>query len=259
MELDQSNLEDFRRSGWVPLPNLLAPEQLKSLRSWADQIHESPREGWLKYYEFSSEGQKVLSRIEHFIEPGGPIDFLVERSAPLLRVLSELFGDEAVLFKDKVNLKPQGGGAYTAHQDGPAYHGFGISDFITAMVAIDDATVSNGCLEFATGPRVAEELELDEAGQIATAALANLRFEPVPMRSGDVIVFDGLVPHRSAPNRSGTARRALFLTFNPKKQGDRRAAYYQAKRQAFPPEDQREAGRDYRKTGGQFNLGNPFV
>lgn len=259
MRLDQISLDRFERSGWVTLPGILSLAQLDSLRSWTDQIDQCQEDGWLKYYEISSEGRKVLSRIENFIQPGCPIEFLVQSSAPLLGLLAGLFQDEPVLFKDKVNLKPPGGGAYTVHQDAPAYRGFGISDFITAMVAIDDATVANGCLEFAAGPRVTRELELDETGQVAPQELVNLRFEPAPIRSGDIVVFDGLTPHRSAPNSSGSARRALFLTFNPKQQGEKRAAYYEAKRQFFPPEDQREAGRDYRKTGGQFNLGNPFV
>jgi 2-aminoethylphosphonate dioxygenase len=259
MTIDPVHLERFDQCGWVRLPGLLPPEKQDFLLTWANQIGSNPGEGWLKYHERSSEGRKILSRVENFIQPGSPIAFIVQPLSPLLDVLSALFQDEPVLFKDKVNLKPQGGGAYAAHQDGPAYKGFGISDFITALVAIDDATLANGCLEFAGGPRVRHELELDEAGQIAPAELVNLSFEPAPMRSGDIIVFDGLVPHRSAPNRSGLARRALFLTFNPRRQGDKRAAYYEEKRKSFPPEDQREAGRDYRKTGGQFNLGNPFI
>jgi len=259
MRLEHRSVEQFQRSGWLTLPGLLSPEQVDSLRKWADQIDQLQDDRWLKYYEISSEGCKVLSRIESFVQPGCPIEFLVQSSGPLIGVLAELFRDEPVLFKDKVNLKPPGGGAYTAHQDAPAYRGFGISDFITAMVAIDEATVTNGCLEFAAGPRVTGELELDETGQIMAPQLANLRFDPAPIRSGDIVVFDGLVPHRSAPNSSGSARRALFLTFNPRKQGEKRATYYEAKRQFFPPEDQREAGRDYRKSGGQFNLGNPFV
>jgi hypothetical protein len=259
MRLDEASSEHFQGCGWVAIPGLLSPEERNSLRTWADAVATGPSGGWLKYYELSSEGEKVLSRIESFIQPGCPIQFLVQPSALLADVLSALFHDEPVLFKDKINLKPQGGGAYATHQDGPAYRGFGISDFITAMIAIDDATVSNGCLEFAAGPRVQRELELDEAGQVTAAELGNLRFEPAPIRSGDAIVFNGLVPHRSAANHSGSPRRALFLTFNPKKQGDKRAEYYEAKRRFFPPEDQREAGRDYRKTGGQFNLGNPFV
>jgi 2-aminoethylphosphonate dioxygenase len=259
MILDEAGHAAFRSSGRIALSGLLTPQERARVRRWADGIGNDPGEGWLKYYELSSDGCKILSRIENFIRPESPIPFLAQASGALMTVLSVLFQDEPVLFKDKVNLKPQGGGAYAAHQDAPAYRGFGISDFITAMIAIDDATVANGCLEFAVGPRITRELELDDAGQIKPAEIANLRFEPAPLRSGDAIVFDGLIPHRSAPNASGSARRALFLTFNPKKQGDKRAAYYEAKGRSFPPEDQRDAGHDYRKNAGQFNLGNPFV
>jgi ectoine hydroxylase-related dioxygenase (phytanoyl-CoA dioxygenase family) len=224
-----------------------------------DQAENHESNAWLRYHEVSPAGTKVLSRIENFIEPSCSIAFLVGASSPLIGVVSELFQDEPVLFKDKMNMKPPGGGAYTVHQDAPAYRGFGITDFITAMIAVDEATVENGCLEFAAGPRITRELEVDGDGQIIAAEIAGMQFEPTPVRSGDAIVFDGLVPHRSAPNRSGLARRALFLTFNPKKQGEKRSEYYEAKRRLFPPQDQREPDLDYRKIGRQFNLGNPFV
>jgi 2-aminoethylphosphonate dioxygenase len=259
MRFEHSIAESFRLSGWAVVPGLLTSEERRVVRTWADGIENDPGEGWLKYYELSSDGRKVLSRIENFVQPRSSLAFLVQPSAALIELVSTFFEDQAVLFKDKVNLKPSGGGAYATHQDGPAYSGFGISDFITAMLAIDDATVLNGCLEFAIGPRITRQLEIDDAGQIKASEIADLRFEPVPVRPGDAIVFDGLVPHRSSPNTSGSPRRALFLTFNPRAQGDRRSAYYQAKQQVFPPEDQREAGRDYRKSGGQFNLGNPFL
>jgi 2-aminoethylphosphonate dioxygenase len=259
MLTDDATSKNFRHSGWVLLRDLLTREQREALQSWADGAGNHESDAWLRYHEISPGGTRVLSRIENFIEPSCPIAFLVQASSPLISVISALFQDEPVLFKDKINMKPSGGGAYTLHQDAPAYRGFGIADFITAMIAVDDATVANGCLEFALGPRIRRELELDDDGQIIAAEIADIRFEPVPVRSGDAIVFDGLVPHRSASNHSDASRRALFLTFNPRNQGDKRTEYYQAKRQLFPPQDQREADRDYRKTGRQFNLGNPFV
>jgi 2-aminoethylphosphonate dioxygenase len=259
MLLDDATSKKFWHSGWVLLRDLLTREQREVLESWVDGAENHESDAWLRYHEVSPGGKKLLSRIENFIEPGCSIAFLVQASSPLIGVVSALFQDEPVLFKDKINMKPPGGGAYTVHQDAPAYRGFGIADFLTAMIAVDDATVANGCLEFALGPRITRELELDDKGQIIAAEIAGMQFEPVPVRSGDAIVFDGLVPHRSAPNHSGAARRALFLTFNARKQGDKRIEYYQAKRRLFPPQDQREADLDYRKIGRQFNLGNPFV
>jgi ectoine hydroxylase-related dioxygenase (phytanoyl-CoA dioxygenase family) len=109
------------------------------------------------------------------------------------------------------------------------------------------------------GPRITRELELDDLGRIAESQIDGMQFQPVPMEPGDVIIFDGLLPHKSNSNCSDSLRRALFLTFNRKKEGERRAEYFKKKCQLFPPEDQRVPGRDYRKIGQQFNLGNPFV
>ena len=259
MLLDEASSVRFCHSGWVLLRGALTEEQREILRIWVDEAESHKADHWLRYHEVSAGGTKVLSRIENFIEPSSSIAFLVQPLSPLIGIVSALFQDEAVLFKDKINLKPPGGGAYTVHQDAPAYRGFGITDFITAMVAVDDATVANGCLEFAVGPRITRELELDRDGQIVASQLEQIDFQPVPVQAGDAIVFDGLVPHRSAPNHSGLPRRAVFLTFNPRKQGDKRTEYYQAKRRLFPPENQRQADLDYHNVGRQFNLGNPFV
>jgi hypothetical protein len=58
---------------------------------------------------------------------------------------------------------------------------------------------------------------------------------------------------------SKAARRAYYLTYNPLVDGDYRDAYYNDKRQHFPPEIEREAGKDYSKGGETYNLGNPIA
>jgi ectoine hydroxylase-related dioxygenase (phytanoyl-CoA dioxygenase family) len=176
-----------------------------------------------------------------------------------MNILSSLFQDEPVLFKDKINFKPPGGGGYSVHQDAPAYQGFGIPRFITAMIAIDSATTVNGCLEFAIGLRTTREFKKDGLGEIKASEIKGLEFQPVPVMPGDVIIFDDLAPHLSRPNQSDCARRAMFLTFNRKKDGDKRSEYFALKNKLFPPEDQRSPDRDYRKLGKQFSRGNPFL
>jgi ectoine hydroxylase-related dioxygenase (phytanoyl-CoA dioxygenase family) len=55
---------------------------------------------------------------------------------------------------------------------------------------------------------------------------------------GDVFIFSGYLPHRSATNKSNFARRALFLTYNRKSEGDFHTDYYAAKhsgREGFDP------------------------
>jgi|SRR5262245_26557798 len=249
----------FAESGWARLPGLLGVDDVEALSRWADAVCDTSGTEALKYYEASPNGGKVLSRVEDFVSSPAFPPGLLAPDSPLVLALHAVLGDEPVLFKDKLNIKPPGGGAFTVHQDGPAYEGFGVSLFITAMVAIDQATLENGCLDFVVGTRVERPLALDDRGQIVPSELEGLVFQPLEAAPGDVALFDGLVPHRSATNCTSHPRRALFLTFNSRSEGDRREEYFRAKKTYFPPEKDRASGVDYHARGRQFNLGNPFV
>jgi hypothetical protein len=54
-----------------------------------------------------------------------------------------------------------------------------------------------------------------------------LAFEPLVCEGGTVAVFNGWAPHRSAANTSRFPRRAVFLTYNPKEEGDFHRRYYE--------------------------------
>lgn len=249
----------FVRSGWVCLPSFLSCDELSRLQLWAAEIEGYQGDECLRYYETTTDGRRILSRVEKIIELGSAsLSFLLLPSSQLMVTLVSLVQDDVILFKDKLNLKLSGGGGYSVHQDAPAYYGFNISYFVTVMIAIDEATIASGCIEFATGLRTARLLERDSRGEIIEAEIQSLQFQPSVMHPGDVAIFDDLVPHRSAPNHSNSARRALFLTFNKRSEGDKRASYYDLRRNLFPPEDKRISGRDYQKIGKQFKLGNPF-
>ena len=60
-----------------------------------------------------------------------------------------------------------------------------------------------------------------------------------------MVLFDAYVPHRSAPNLTDSPRRVLYLTYNKASEGDHRERYYADKRKSFPPDCEREAGKDY--------------
>lgn len=64
------------------------------------------------------------------------------------------------------------------------------------------------------------------AGAIPTTVAETLNFESLPCPGGTVVAFSGWVPHRSAANASPFSRRAVFLTYNPVREGDCRVAYY---------------------------------
>jgi ectoine hydroxylase-related dioxygenase (phytanoyl-CoA dioxygenase family) len=52
-----------------------------------------------------------------------------------------------LLFKEKISYKLANGGSFHAHLDAPAYEHVGKIDHLTAILAVDKATMENGCLE----------------------------------------------------------------------------------------------------------------
>ena len=100
-------------------------------------------------------------------------------------------------------------------------------------MAVERATVANGCLEFATGRHREGLIGLTEDGILAQVAEASLDFTPCEMEPGDVAVFSSYIPHRSRPNHSGERRALLYLTYNAQREGYLRDEYYRHKRAAL--------------------------
>ncbi len=119
---------------------------------------------------------------------------------------------------------------YAPHQDAPAYRF--VDTHVSCMVAIDDATLDNGCLEVVSGHHH-ELLATDEAGCIRADVVAGLQWDPVEVRAGQTLWFHSRTPHRSGPNRSAVARRALYPTYNAVSEGDLRDDYYRQKLAEF--------------------------
>jgi hypothetical protein len=59
------------------------------------------------------------------------------------------------------------------------------------------------------------------------------------------VFFDSFAPHRSEPNRTDAARRALYVTYNRLSEGDHRRQYYIDKRKSYPPDCEREPDKEY--------------
>jgi ectoine hydroxylase-related dioxygenase (phytanoyl-CoA dioxygenase family) len=171
----------------------------------------------------------------------------------LATLISAVCGEEMVLFKEKLNLKPPGGTGFAPHLDSPslriALGDKGPSNFVTVMVAIDDMTEKNGCLRVWKGSWNEDNhvtlMEPEEggdpdaggrAGAIHPNFIQDEKFEPITCKGGDIVAFNGWVPHRSSANSSLFSRRAVFLTYNPAREGNYHDEYYskmKGKREEF--------------------------
>ena len=232
MILTPEQQASWQARGWLRLPGVLAPDLAAALDAWVGEVA-----GWaersdgpgLHHHEQTDDGP-ALARTEHFADDHDGLGAFVRHDEVLVEVLTELFGEPPVLFKEKVNYKHPGGGGFAPHQDATAYRF--VDHHISVMVPVDPATEASGCLWFADGHE-AGELPTNGRGRITDEVVEQLEWYPLEVEPGDVVFFDSYAPHRSDTNTTDRARRVLYLTYNAASAGDFRATYYADKLAEF--------------------------
>lgn len=216
----------FGADGWV-ITEPFDPDTVSALVRWVDEV-AAMDDRVLHHRERTATGVQ-LCRTEDFVpHHAGLAGLLTEGRLPA--IASILLGEPALLYKEKINYKLAGGAGFSPHQDAPAYRFVDVH--VSCLVAVDDTDPDNGCLEVVSGAH--DRIHpMDERGCIRADVVESFEWQSVPVRAGQVLWFDSRTPHRSGPNRSSRARRALYPTYNAARAGDLRSAYYERKRAEF--------------------------
>jgi ectoine hydroxylase-related dioxygenase (phytanoyl-CoA dioxygenase family) len=244
--LSEVQIKQFHRDGFLVVREMYSPQETRSISEWTEEVAaypEEPGKTMMYFEESQDDGSRILCRIENFVPFHEGFSTLIT-ARRMQQAVSELFGESAVLFKDKINFKLPGGDGFKEHQDVQA----GWDDYaglhITAMIAIDATNEENGSLEVIAGMHkqgllgsMWEPLTDEDTGDLA--------YVPVHCQPGDAVFFDSYAPHRSHPNHTGEARRVLYITYNKVSEGDSREQYYADKRRTYPPDIERDPGKDY--------------
>lgn len=243
------NLSDHEKRFWKENSYLvkrgLFKDQVNSISKWVNETKNWNQDPSKYLHFFEMDDPSSLSRIENFVPYHKSLGQVL-LSNQIIELISELMGEEAILYKDRINFKPPGGGAHSAHQDGVAYECGSLRAFekesvpyISILVGVDRATKANGCFEVVNGWHFdnLEILEMEHPdpehpnfSKISQKVEESLDWSPIETEPGDVILFTERLPHRSARNNSPENRRILYGVYNPVSQGDKRAKYYEDKR-----------------------------
>ena len=238
----------YAARGWTAAPGFFSAQEAAEMGRWTDELaaRREAAGAHMVYWEPSvlDPAVQVRQRIEDFcpVHPG--FDSLVH--GRLKAACAELLGDEAVLFKDKINFKEPGGAGFKLHQDQQAGWSAYAPLFLTALVTLDRSTPENGCLEMAQGPRLSSLIG-PEWVPLSPEGLDGRALTSVPVRTGRRAVLRQLCPPRlgAEPDRPGPAHPVSHLQ---RRQSRRpQAALLRREARQLPPRRRaRLAGVEYR-------------
>ena len=211
---------DFHRDGYIIVPGLLDPEETGGLRSYAKGDNALSAESYVRR---DSEGAETRLTLRNDLD-----DFCcysaVARSRRVAGTMAYLLGDEVYHYHHKMILKePHVGGAWEWHQDYGYWYNFGClySDMGSCMIAVDQATQENGCLQVLRGSHHLGRIDHVNTGEQVgadpermPAVLDHLELVYCELNAGDAIFFHSNLLHRSDRNHSDHPRWSLICCYN---------------------------------------------
>jgi ectoine hydroxylase len=216
---DREELSRYTEEGYVVKRTLFTPEEIDHLRAAARGDHALDRAATALD---DGGGNKV--RLSLWNHPGDGIYGMFARCRRVVDSVEQLLGGEVYHYHSKMVLKDAlVGGAWAWHQDYGYWYQNGLlfPDLCSVMIAVDAATVENGCLEVLKGShrmgRINHILSGEQAGaDLERVAEAEKRLERVncEMEPGDAIFFHANTLHCSGPNHSEHPRWAMICCYN---------------------------------------------
>jgi phytanoyl-CoA hydroxylase len=216
----------YREDGFVVIDGLLDEAELEAWRTAVDEAvadrgdlaipgFEPPADtGELTYY------QKVFTQRVNLWQTSERLKDLVldERIG---RLAAELAGLDGVrLYHDQALIKEPWANPTAFHLDVP-YWAFTSPDAISIWIALDDATLQNGCLLFVPGSHRACRFDNVGIGPglgdlfAVYPEFASVTPVAVPMRAGSCSFHNGLTAHGAGANMTPGRRRAMTAGFMP--------------------------------------------
>jgi len=218
MYLDEQGVAEFRRDGFLIVPNVFTADEVSLMGEAVGGVRVA------KHTTSMLDISGLTTKLAIWFEIGDDLWSAVTTCPRLVNPLRILMGEEIAFFHGKVIFKEaKKGGAWEWHQDYGYWYdqGFAFPRMISASIAIDPATIENGCLEVLRG---SHRLGRVTHGQFGTQTgidptrikVLEPLFDRVPceMQPGSVLFFDCNLLHCSAANLSNYPRRSVIMCYN---------------------------------------------
>ncbi len=217
--ITENDQERFRRDGFVFKRRLFDAEEVGYLARGIAADEGIKRNIMLRPDDEGGQAELVV-----WNHPGDDVFGAVARGARLVEGMEALLGGEVYHYHSKLTMKaPATGGAWNWHQDYGYWYQNGclFPDMASVMIAIDEATIENGCLQVLAGSHLMGRLEHGIHGGQTSAdpervseAIKSLALVQCKMAPGDALFFHCNLLHYSAQNKSAKSRTMLLCCYN---------------------------------------------
>ncbi|MCE2488520.1 MAG: phytanoyl-CoA dioxygenase family protein [Anaerolineae bacterium] len=217
-----SLVDDYREKGYLVVADALTSEEIGQLRAETARICRGARgslRNGLTHSPQESDEEVIRQYLcIHFPHKISPLMRAQLAHPAIVRVLTQIIGPDVKCMQSMLFIKSAGKPGQAWHQD---------EDFIPtrdrsltgAWLALDDASVENGCLWVLPGSHQHGVLwpleQQDDPRFDCTDESQGFPWRdgdavPVEVRAGSIVFFNGYLLHRSLPNRARSGhRRAL--------------------------------------------------
>ena len=213
--------ERFEQDGYVVIPAFLSPDRVATIRDEATAIVRGERGDVAGIKQESGETElDMLRRVQciHFPHKCSPTMLSTACAPEAVEVLTTVIGPNVKLVQSMLFIKSEGKPGQAWHQD-EYFIPTRDRSLRAIWIALDDATVENGCLWVIPGSHrpgvLYPDREHGDARFDCTVESYGFSYDeadalPVEVPAGAAVVFDGYLLHQSLPNtgRHGM-RRAL--------------------------------------------------
>jgi phytanoyl-CoA hydroxylase len=234
MKLSEQQLKHYRDNGYVIVENLVDESARREIIASASRICAAApyaentkmvhwdmkiRRGEVTLPDQDRElGVFKLSDMQH--HDAYFLDYL--RRAPELSCIEQIVGSpDLTCIAMQLVMKPPRHGQWQPYHQDSYYFPVEPQEICAAWLALDEATVENGCLWVIPSRHkgaVANHIEPTGVKNLNPAFLEAEGLEkdkgiPAPMKSGSVIFFHSRLPHMSGPNTTAFRRRGLVIHY----------------------------------------------
>jgi ectoine hydroxylase-related dioxygenase (phytanoyl-CoA dioxygenase family) len=143
----------------------------------------------------------------------------------LLDIVEDLLGPDLMIYHSTLWAKQPAAGEYVSwHQDN-TYFGHTPCEVLSVWLALTQATVENGCMQYLPGTHALGQLPLTApdigennllaSGQTVDYDVSDIAPVPVELRPGEIAIHHAHLIHNSLPNASDGTRTGMTFIYHP--------------------------------------------